>query len=606
MARISTTKGHFILNAYRGDRKTLLAFNFDGEDATAHLAGFTIHVTPPGVHGYYLLNDLQFEHPEHHAIDPAEPTTSTLNAPIHKFRWLHVPGSAHQGLEPATGDYVYVVTPRYFDDDQSMQPLNPKLSATVTVLVDGFEHGRLAVGFTRGFVQSQAFLDHFGKKAIIRPKGDDILFDTSQIAGTNATGTDFTYEEAYEWLGFTARGLIHDVLDEAIADASCKVDAFAYDLNEPGIVGRLKTLAKAGRLRLILDDAALHHNEAKPEREDMVEVLLDDAAGGKIVKRGNFARYAHDKVFVLHDANGARKVLTGSTNFSLTGVYVNSNHVLVFDDREVAGWYSGVFQSAWEDEVGRGPFLATDWSSKRFTPTSNDLPRTEITFAPHAPAFADTLLDEIVDRITEEGDKPPGKASVLFAVMAINDDANVVYKALNHVHETAPIFSYGISDEPGGIKLYSLGDRSGVIVSGKPRQSVLPPPFSQVPGVTGHQVHHKFVVCGFNTPEAVVYCGSSNLAGGGEKANGDNLIAIRDEDVATVFAIEALGLVDHFDFLNRYAEKARAEHEAVPHTLVSRKVAAKSVSWHISTTDGWVRKYYDPNDLHFLDRKLFC
>ncbi len=605
MACISSIKGHFILNAYRGDRKTLLAFNFDDEGATKRLAGFTIHVTPPGVPGYYLLNDLQFEHPEKHAIDPAEPVNSTLNAPIHKFRWLHVPGSAHQGLEPATGDYVYVVTPRYFDDEESMEPLDPKLSAAFTVLVDGFKRGKLAVGFTRGFVQSQAFLDHFGKKAIIRPKGDDILFDTSQIAGTNAKGDKFSYEQAYEWLGFTARGLINDVLDEGIADGGCHVDAFAYDLNEPGVVGRLATLAKAGRLRLILDDAALHHNKATPEREDVVEKMLNEAAGRKVVMRGKFGRYSHDKVFVLHNGGKARKVLAGSTNFSLTGLYVNSNHILVFDDAEVAGWYSGVFEAAWKDEVDKAAFLATDWSSNRFTPASQDLPATEITFAPHAPAFADTQLQEIVERIAAEGAKTAGKASVLFAVMAIDDDDNVVYKALNHIHETAPIFSYGISDQPGGIELYPLGEKKGVVVSGKPGQSVLPPPFNQVPGVTGHQVHHKFVVCGFNTPDAVVYCGSSNLAGGGEKANGDNLIAIHDEDFATVFAIEAIGLVDHFDFLNRYAGKARAEHEAVPHTLASRKAAAKAVSWHISTTDGWVRKYYDEADLHFLDRELF-
>ncbi len=68
----------------------------------------------------------------------------------------------------------------------------------------------------------------------------------------------------------------------------------------------------------------------------------------------------------------------------------------------------------------------------------------------------------------------------------------------------------------------------------------------------GHQVHHKFIVCGFNSPDAVVYCGSSNLALGGETSNGDNLIAIHDRDVATVFAIEALELVDHFNFLDQF------------------------------------------------------
>ena len=42
-----------------------------------------------------------------------------------------------------------------------------------------------------------------------------------------------------------------------------------------------------------------------------------------------------------------------------------------------------------------------------------------------------------------------------------------------------------------------------------------------MPGIKGfgHQVHHKFLVCGFNGSNPVVYCGSSNLAVGGEKSN---------------------------------------------------------------------------------------
>src|SRR5205814_3038837 len=88
--------------------------------------------------------------------------------------------------------------------------------------------------------------------------------------------------------------------------------------------------------------------------------------------------------------------------------------------------------------------------------------------------------------------------------------------------------------------------------------TVLPPPFDQVPNIggVGHQVHHKFIVCGFNGTDPVVYCGSSNLASGGEELNGDNLLAIHDGDVATAFAIEAVGLVDHFNFIDRYATQS--------------------------------------------------
>jgi hypothetical protein len=131
---------------------------------------------------------------------------------------------------------------------------------------------------------------------------------------------------------------------------------------------------------------------------------------------------------------------------------------------------------------------------------------------------------------------------------------------------------------------------------------VLPPPFDQVPGVgLGHQVHHKFVVCGFERPDAVVYCGSSNLANGGEEANGDNLLAIYDSDVATAFAIEALGLVDHFNFLDKYA----SGYKATTKPAASPKAAAAAAHWYLSTTDKWAESYFDPGDLHCVDRVLF-
>jgi hypothetical protein len=216
-----------------------------------------------------------------------------------------------------------------------------------------------------------------------------------------------------------------------------------------------------------------------------------------------------------------------------------------------------------------------------------------------------------VKRIEAEGAKKTG-GSVLFAVMEIENGTSPVYQALNDVHQSESIFSFGISDNPKGIYLYKPGTKTGVLVSGKPAGTVLPPPFDQVPGVgLGHQVHHKFVVCGFNQPDAVVYCGSSNLATGGEQHNGDNLLAIQDVDVATVFAIEALGLVDHFNFLDKCAtggkgsSGSQSEDATVAKPSTSPKDTAVSSGWFLSTNDQWVKPYFDPGDLKCADRSLF-
>ena len=160
--------------------------------------------------------------------------------------------------------------------------------------------------------------------------------------------------------------------------------------------------------------------------------------------------------------------------------------------------------------------------------------------------------------------------------MQLTGSQTPVYNTLNAIHATRSLFSYGISDAPAGTFLYSAGSKNGVLVTGKPSQvQFWPPPFDQVPSPPGHEIHDKFVVCGLNGADPVVYCGSSNLATGGEEANGDNLLEIHDADVATAFAIEALLLVDHYAFLDRFA-KAKAQSSSGSVTKSSTKSVAKS------------------------------
>lgn len=606
MAKVASSNGPLKVVAHRGDAKTLLAFDLATEVARENLAGFTVSIQAPGLPPYFLQNNLRFEDPAAHAQDPTETAFSTINAPIHKFRWVHVPGTIHQGLTPAFGLYEYVVTPRYFDARRSMLPLDPERSATVRIEVAPFVKNGLAVGFTRGFTQSQAFVNRFGRDASIRPSDVPLQWDTSRRSGTNARGETFTYAQQYEWLGFTARDMIFGLLDEVLADGELSLEVFAYDLNEPDIVDRLLAIGEAGRVRIILDDAALHHDKDDAKPEDVFAELFAAKAGADRIKRGHFGRYAHDKVFVVSRGETPVKVLTGSTNFSVTGLYVNSNHVLVFEDAQVAGLYAAVFRQAWEQDVRAPPFRS---SALAMTPSgfgTGAAPGGDIMFSPHDEATARKVLGGVVDRIADESRVPGGRGNVLFAVMELGGTAeNPVYDALNAIHADEDVFSFGISDNPDGIALYRVGSRAGVLVTGRPVNTQLPPPFNQVPNIGGvkHQVHHKVVVCGFDGPDPVVYCGSSNLALGGEIANGDNLLAVRDGDVATVFAIEVLALVDHFNFLDSMAKGPKARKDAK--RTASDRQGAVQAGWFLGTDDAWVAKFFDPHDLRSRDRQLF-
>jgi phosphatidylserine/phosphatidylglycerophosphate/cardiolipin synthase-like enzyme len=602
---VTNQKNGFTVKAYQGDAKTLLAFNLP-KAKTKNLAGFTIQIQPADQdEGFYLQNRLRFEDSTRHAQDAKLPPTSSFNAPIHKFRWVHVPGTLHTGRKPSFGSYKYTVTPRYFDGEGSLLPIDTKLSVPIEVDVKPFKKGLVDVGFTRGFVQSQAFVDHFGPKALFRPKGDDLLFDTSQVSGKNSAGEEYTFAEQYEWLGFTARERIFELANEVLGDKKLSLDVFAYDLNEPDLLAIFLKLAQQGRMRIILDNAPLHHVAPPkgPTPEDQFEKLFAKAAKAPAaILRGHFGRFAHDKVFVVKKEDVPQKVLTGSTNFSVTGLYVNSNHILVYDSEDVAGAYASVFNAAWDGKVSK-VFAKLAEAGQVFSFDGEGLPKTEITFSPHQPQFAQDILDKMTARVQAEQKRSNG--SVLFAVMGIDKASGPLLPALQEIHKDQNVFSYGISDSPGGIEVYTPRRKTGVLVSGKPAATVLPPPFNQVRNLgLGHQVHHKFIVCGFNGPDPTVYCGSSNLALMGEQVNGDNLLALRDADVAAVFAIEALTLVDHFDFLDRSASKAKVAPTKIK--SASKQQQAVAAGWFLSTDDDWVKPYYDTNDLKYIDRRLFA
>jgi hypothetical protein len=93
----SNAKNGFSVIAYQGDAKTLLAFNVSKRPK--NLAGFTVQCKPDGKTPYFLFNTLKFKEPARHNQVQTEPGNSSVNAPFHKFRWLHVPGSFHQGTK---------------------------------------------------------------------------------------------------------------------------------------------------------------------------------------------------------------------------------------------------------------------------------------------------------------------------------------------------------------------------------------------------------------------------------------------------------------------------------------------------------------------------
>src|SRR5258708_16765852 len=98
-----------------------------------------------------------------------------------------------------------------------------------------------------------------------------------------------------------------------------------------------------------------------------------------------------------------------------------------------------------------------------------------------------------------------------------------------------------------GITLFSPGsDQHGEFATFSFLSKQVPQPFqAEFSGGMGQVIHDKFVVVDFNGDNPVVFTGSSNLADGGEQANRENLLAIRDRDVTSGYPETPLPLAAH-------------------------------------------------------------
>ena len=165
-------------------------------------------------------------------------------------------------------------------------------------------------------------------------------------------------------------------------------------------------------------------------------------------------------------------------------------------------------------------------------------------------------------------------------------------RALRDLHKNDSIYTYGVTDNSSGdISLYKPGRKNGLLIDASQAKRELPPPFKTEASLPGHAIHHKFVITNFNRSTARVWCGSSNLALGGEEDNGDNLICIKDQDVATAFAIEAMRLTDHYNF------------RSVREPDIGRQTNSRRRS---TSTGAWVNKFFDQNDIRCVERKILA
>jgi phosphatidylserine/phosphatidylglycerophosphate/cardiolipin synthase-like enzyme len=590
----SKSKDGFSMKLWRGERMCLLGFDVDQPEPD--LVGFAIECKEPKSRTFApLLNRIAFSYdqPLAKAVTGAKKKEfPSTKQPFQKFRWVHFPHA------PKDGTYTYRATKMHMPKDNV---LKKGVSITLSISLDQVTyHNFLDVGFTRNFASSQAFRDKFPDDADMNAIGSQI------IPGDADAGLAFKKMKGniYQWMGFEAYDLVFDFLDEAVKDKKITLDVFAYDLNEPDIVGRLEKLGP--RLRAIIDDStskdketgAIKGHGTTGSAESQAAARLLASAGAGNIKRTHFQGLQHHKVFIAKRDGVPFKVSAGSTNFSYRGIYIQANNVLIFSQPDIAALYSQVFDTAFADP---SKFSSNDLAKTWHGVHAAGQPPVSFCFSPHK--SSDLSLNPV------RGAIDGATSSVFYSIAFLNQIKSGPTKdALDRLMKR-PIFSYGAVNEVGGMEVRKP-DGSIAMVDFAFLANHTPEPFkSEWSGGQGINIHHKFVVTDFSLPTATVFTGSSNLAPSGEKGNGDHLIKIEDPRVATSYAIEAIRVFDHLHFrtlmkeafgAGKKTKKAADPNAKPPDKLVLQQPTAIS-----GKKNTWFDRFYVTDSQLAGDRKLF-
>jgi phospholipase D-like protein len=563
----------FTLKIRRGESMSLLAMNWLGGEPPPEFVGFAIEYQEPGGKKFYKLNNrLSFTTPDGKVDRQKNPTTTS---PIQMFRWVHFP--FHAELE---GEFHYRVTPVFMDAADRLSYGDPQ--EVGIVLGRETYPGKLNVGFTRGFVSSQAFVDRYAKFGPI-----DTLVPTVAADGLDFTPTHPKTADALQWMGFEARSEILELLDAAIADPTAQVRVVAFDLNEPNVVSRLEQLGH--RVHVIIDDSKSH---AGGSAENKAETLLDGTAGIPNVKRQHMGNLQHNK-FVVVDGGTVQAVVCGSTNFSWRGMYVQNNNAIVLRGDAPVQLFKSAFDEYWQTDDPKVFGVKPPATS---TPLGLDGIDASVAFSPHSAdnALLATIAKDIGDHTTQ---------SLFYSLAFLYETPGVVKDAVKKVIADDQIFVYGISDKRvGGLDLNDAnGKRSPVFPA--ELAANLPEPFSAEPSglaeqngkKSGTRMHHKFVVIDFDRPaKARVYTGSYNFSKAADNDNGENLLLIKDQRIAVAYTIEALRIFDHYSFRVLQQDAATAQKQLF---LARPPRQPNDVAW-------WKKYYTDVPRIR--DRELFA
>lgn len=284
--------------------------------------------------------------------------------------------------------------------------------------------------------------------------------------------------------------------------ATNAIDCALYDINEINLVNSLNNQAKNGiDIRIITDDEYLHRVPFK-QLDKKIKTHSD-------IKRGTrYNNYMHHKFCIIDD----NLTIISSANPTENGFYKNNNNILVIESQKIAKNFQEEFNQMFSNTFGINKKTRLHYQNITLI---NNNQKVEIYnyFCPQDDC--ETAILNILNKSQKE---------IQFATFVLTldslEDLLLEKNSLN-INITGVVERRTMNSQ--GSRVEKLAEEFTIIFDNNP-----------------NSMHHKFFV----VDETWVITGSMNPSNSGTKYNDENLIIIKNEQIAKLYKQEVENMVE--------------------------------------------------------------
>jgi phosphatidylserine/phosphatidylglycerophosphate/cardiolipin synthase-like enzyme len=512
--------------------------------------------------------------------------------PIQSYQWKDL-------FVPEETDVSYEIVPVKGTPGERLEEI-PDLAVRTGTTRATDAIGKHRVFFNRGIISTQSVASKLPKDSHGRPSAD-ALMEHIRIKG----------DPIRESLAGEAPRALMSLFERARAEGG-KCFCALYELTDTELVEAVE--ATAANIEVILSNAdndSGYDGTNHDTRARLHSSLPNGAIHDRLLPKGN--AIGHNKFVVYVDPQGNPKaVLTGSTNWTATGLCSQSNNVTLLEDDAVAERYLEYWNRLLTDTKAGATQAAelrtADAVAPPDLPLGTDEGAATVWFSPNTPQKNKPAHDPPAPPDMAEVFEAIGKAEHGVLFLLFSAGAPSILQRITEVEKECrdagkDFFVRGaISDAKTSnefaTRVYNDSSLTGpnVLITGI---GGVNDPFAYWEAELaklGHAViHDKVLVIDPFSDKPVVVNGSHNLGYKASYSNDENLCIVHENRrMAESFTAHVLDVVNHYNW--RYKR----------HPPEKKDGPAPAKPWSgLDRTDGWQDKYFKGSFLESRDRFFF-